>query len=372
VGYYRLVARIGLGGMGKVYLAEDSRLGRKVALKIISPRWTGCAQDRFIREARLASAPDHPNVCPIYDIGQTPEWCFIAMQYIEGQTLEQLIASRPLLTETMLSIALQTTDALSAAHRRGIIHCDIKSRNIMVTSRGQAIVLDFGLATILLPESRNTSGTATVVGTPAFMSPEQARGEEVGCRSDIFSLGVVLFHMATGTIPFRGASSADVLHSVIAESHTPPRELNPEIPHDLARVIDRALCKAPEDRYQSVREMAADLRSIQSQILLRKHPASVRAQRQRRTIAMALAASLLIALGWLAWQAANVSWARKQVPAIASLSRTGRRLDAFNLAVRARNYLPDDTELTRMMTAIADSLSVTSEPPGARVYLKNA
>jgi serine/threonine protein kinase/formylglycine-generating enzyme required for sulfatase activity len=370
VGYYRVVARIGSGGMGEVCLAEDSRLGRKVALKIISPVWTAGAQHRFIREAQLASAPDHPNVCPIYDIGQTPEWCFIAMQYIEGQTLEKLIGTTPLASDLILSIALQAADALSAAHQRGIIHRDIKSRNIMVTSRGQAIVLDFGLATILTRDRDDTSRTARVVGTPAFMSPEQARGELLDYRSDIFSLGVVLFHMATGTTPFRGASRADVLHSVITEPHQPVRELNPEIPQELAGVIDRALCKAPEDRYQSVQEMASDLQAIQSQVSLLKHPASVSARRQRRTFAMLAAASLLGALGWFAWQAANVRWARQQIPVIEAFARAGRSFEAYDLATLVRKYDPGEPTLTRLWPGISDMLSVTSEPGDAQVYVK--
>jgi serine/threonine protein kinase/formylglycine-generating enzyme required for sulfatase activity len=368
--HYRIVSLIGSGGMGRVYLAEDQKLGRRIALKLVASRWKGEGHARFLREAQLAAAIDHPNVCAIYDVDEASDKCFIAMQYVQGQTLEQLIDGRPLAVDTVLAIALQVADALSAAHRRGIVHRDIKSRNIMVTSAGQAIVLDFGLAKLFAPNSPDAALVDGMVGTPAFMSPEQARGKEVDCRSDIFSFGAVLYHMATGTTPFGGASSTEVMRSLAAEPHTPARSRNSKIPRKLADVIDRALCKAPQDRYQSVEDMASELRSIQSQLSLVKHPASVRARKQHRTIATVVAASLLMAFGWIAWQSANVSWARKQVPVIANLARTGQSLDAYDLAVRVRKYVPDDRALNRIMIAISDSLTVTSEPAGARVYLK--
>jgi serine/threonine protein kinase len=255
--------------MGQVYLAEDARLGRKVALKVIAAGKIGEGRARSIREAQAASALDHPNVCTIHDIGEDGPWCFIAMQCVQGQSLDEMIGGRPLPMDKLLSIALQIADALRAAHERGIIHCDIKPRNVIITSQGQAKVLDFGLARLLAPTSLQTRSEG-VAGTPAYMSPEQARGEAVDRRSDIFSLGVVLFHMATGTTPFRGASAEEMLRSVTGEPHTQVRDLNPVVSHRLAGVIDRALCKAPEDRYQSVEEMASDLRAIQSKFGARR------------------------------------------------------------------------------------------------------
>jgi serine/threonine protein kinase/formylglycine-generating enzyme required for sulfatase activity len=370
LGHYRIVEMIGSGGMGDVYLAEDSRLARKVALKVFSQKWMNDGGSKFLREAQLASALDHPNVCAIYDVGESSDHCFIAMQYIEGQTLEQLIGGRPLALDTLLSVALQTADALSAAHKRGIIHCDIKSRNIMVTSRGQAIVLDFGLAKLLAPERKDNSHGVRFVGTPAFMSPEQARGDVVDGRSDIFSFGVVLYHMATGKTPFHGATSADVMRSVIEDPHMPTRTLNPKMPLRLDEIVDRALCKAPEDRYQSMEEITSDLRSIQSEILHKQHPASESARRQRRTIVMVATAALLVALGSFAWQSANRSWARKQVPVIVKLAQERAFFPAYDLAKPVRKYLPDDPTLMQLLPVIRDFLSVTSEPPGAQVYLK--
>jgi serine/threonine protein kinase/formylglycine-generating enzyme required for sulfatase activity/cephalosporin-C deacetylase-like acetyl esterase len=370
LGHYRVDLLIGSGGMGRVYLAEDLRLGRKVALKIIAPFWISDGQPRFLREAQLASALDHPNVCAIYDVGESAGNCFIAMQYVEGETLEKLINGRPMAVDELFEIAMQLADALSAAHQRGIIHRDIKPRNIMITARGQAMVLDFGLAKSFAPEESHAFRTEGVVGTPAFMSPEQARGAGVDGRSDIFSFGAVLYHMATGEVPFRGASSSDVMRAVIEDPHMPTRTLNPKMPRKLDEIVDRALCKAPEDRYQSVEAIATDLRSLQSEISHRQHPASVSARRQRRTIAMVTTAALLVALGWFAWQSANRSWARQQVPIIEKLAQAREFFDAYDLADRVRKYLPGDPTLNRLMPVISDSLSVTSEPPGAQVYVK--
>jgi formylglycine-generating enzyme required for sulfatase activity len=370
LGHYRVEVLIGSGGMGRVYLAEDLRLGRKVALKIIAPCWFSDRQLRFLHEAQLASAPDHPNVCAIYDVGDSSGHYFIVMQYVEGQTLEKLIGDQPIAVDVLLTISIQVADALAAAHQRGIIHRDIKSRNIMITARGQAMVLDFGLAKSFAPEQADGARIGGVVGTPAFMSPEQARGELVDVRSDIFSFGAVLYHMATGTVPFRGSSSADVMRAVIAKPHTPPRELNPTLPRQLVGVVDRALSKSPQDRYQSAEEMASDLRSIQMELSLPSHPASVTARRQRRQTLAAVAAALVMgAAGWLAWQWANLNWARQQLPAIESLARAGQTLAAYDLADRARNYLPGDAELTRLLGVISSTLTVRSEPAGAGVYL---
>jgi formylglycine-generating enzyme required for sulfatase activity/dienelactone hydrolase len=371
LGHYRVVSLIGSGGMGQVYLAEDPRLGRKVALKTIAQGPIGEARSRFMREARLASAFDHPNICAIHDVGESSGQCFIAMQYIEGQSLKQLIGGRPLPLDTLLPIALQIADALGAAHQRSIIHRDIKPGNIIVTSRGQAKVLDFGLAKLLVPESPDILRTEGVVGTPAYMSPEQARGGEADHRSDIFSFGAVLFHMATGSAPFHGESSVDVMRAVITERHAPPRELKPDMPPALAAVIDRAMAKSPADRYQSVEEMASDLRAIAEQISLPTHPAFVSARRRRRlTNAAFVAVSLAVVLGWFAWHTASLRWARQQVPAIERLAQAGRSFEAYDLAVRVRKYRPGDPALTRLMLSLADSLSVTSEPAGAQVYLK--
>src|SRR5687768_4167291 len=267
-GPYSIEKQIGSGGMGAVYLAQDVRLGRRVALKLLDSTLTADAQsrERFLREARLASALDHPNICTIHDVGEAEGRPFIAMQYVEGKTLRRLIEGRPLSLDSLLSITHQIADALLAAHERGIVHRDIKSGNIIVTPQGQVKVLDFGLARLVERPSgesdQNLTMTGQVMGTPASMSPEQARGERVDHRSDIFSFGCVLYEMATGQIPFKGRSSADVISALLTQAHTPAVALNKETPSRLSSVIDRALAKEPEDRYQSVREMVLDLRQV--------------------------------------------------------------------------------------------------------------
>ena len=270
IGRYKTLSRLGAGGMGDVYLAEDATLGRKVALKVLAPHLVADSRsiERFKREARLASALDHPNICTIYEVGAADGTSFISMQYrVEGESVERLIDGRPLPTARGLSIALQVADALAAAHALGIVHRDIKPGNIIVTPRGQAKVLDFGVAKMLTPteawagDSKLTRTGATV-GTPSYLSPEQARGAHVDHRSDIFSLGVLLYEMASGQLPFKRPSAAEVMHAIINEPHTSVSEIDKEVPPGLAAVIDRALAKEPAARYQSVNEMIVELRQV--------------------------------------------------------------------------------------------------------------
>jgi serine/threonine-protein kinase len=259
--------------MGEVYLAQDTKLARKVALKLLPHSLTADARlrARFFREAQLASALDHPNVCTIHEVGESSTFLFIAMQYIEGVNLKQIIRSQSLKLDALLSISLQAADALAAAHDLGIIHRDIKSDNIIVTPKGQAKVLDFGLAKLINSlgstdiagaESDSASQltrTGVVMGTPNYMSPEQARGENIDHRSDIFSLGVVIYEMACGSLPFKRRSQTETMNAVINEVHTPVAEFNHEIPAELSAAIDRALSKEPADRYQSMGELLSDL-----------------------------------------------------------------------------------------------------------------
>jgi formylglycine-generating enzyme required for sulfatase activity/cephalosporin-C deacetylase-like acetyl esterase len=370
LGHYRVVSLIDAGGMGRVYLAEDPRLGRKVALKTIEADPMGEGRARYLREARLASALDHPNICAIHDVGESSGVCFIAMQYVQGQTLKQLINDRPVALDTLVSIALEVADALAAAHRRGIIHRDIKPSNIMVDSRRQVKVLDFGVAKLQMPSPR-ASDSEHVAGTPAYMSPEQARGEPVDDRSDIFSFGAVLYQMATGSVPFAGASSREVMRDVIEKPHRQPRQLNPQTPPELVTIINRALAKAPQDRYHSVEEMAADLRELAAKVSLPTHPALVSARRHRRGMIAGLAAmAITVLVSWRAWQAAHRTWALKQIPVVESLVRDGRTFEAHDLTVRALRYVPGEPKLMRLMPVISDTLTITSEPAGAHVYLK--
>ena len=271
IDHYLIEKQLGSGGVGEVYLAQDVSLGRNVALKLLDPGRTRdeAMRTRFLREARLASSLDHPNICTIHEVGEAESRLFIAMQYVEGETLRRAIGGRALGLDSFLSISLQVAEALAEAHSRGIIHRDIKPGNIILNSRGQAKVLDFGLAKLLdRPEDEADSHltmTGVVMGTPASMSPEQARGERVDHRSDIFSFGVVLYEMATGRIPFSGRSKADVISALLTQPHTPAADLNKEITAHLSGVIDRALAKETDERYQTINQMIADLRQVVSE-----------------------------------------------------------------------------------------------------------
>ena len=273
VSHYRVLGRLGAGGMGEVYLAEDVTLGRKVALKFLPPssKADDQAQRGLIAEAQAAAALDHPNICAIYEVGRHAERSFIVMQYVEGEPLSSRIG-RGLDLALALSIGAQMADALAEAHARGIIHRDLKPQNIIVNARDQAKLLDFGLAraqervlsadlteaeTQELPTPRGT-----VQGTPLYMSPEQASGRPQDARSDLFSLGVVLYEMVTGTRPFSGKTSAEVMEAILARAPAPLSRPGLTVPYELQRIVSKALAKHPEDRYQTARDLLIDLRAL--------------------------------------------------------------------------------------------------------------
>jgi serine/threonine-protein kinase len=261
LGPYRLIRQIGSGGMGVIYAAEDTRLGRRVAVKLLPPEYgrDPRAKERFVREARTASALDHPNLCTVYDVGDSDGRLFIVLAFYEGETLRERLRRGPLPAAEARDVAVQVARGLARAHEAGITHRDIKPANVMLTRRGEAKILDFGIAKLAGDVTLTRTGGAW--GTPAYMSPEQARGQAVDSRSDVWALGVLLYEMLAGQRPFEGDDAQVVLSSILAQEPVPLARLRPEVPLDLARVVATALAKEPAHRYASAAELLADLES---------------------------------------------------------------------------------------------------------------
>jgi serine/threonine protein kinase/tetratricopeptide (TPR) repeat protein len=300
---YKVIEELGRGGMGVVYKAEDTKLKRTVALKLLPPELTHIPEvkERFMREAQAAAALDHPNICTVYEFDEAEEKTFISMAYVEGQSLRKKLESGPLELDEALRIALQAAQGLQIAHKKGVVHRDIKSANIMVTEDNQAKIMDFGLA-------RMTGGTlltqeGTAMGTIAYMSPEQAQGEEVDHRTDIWSFGVVLYEMFGGQLPFMGEHDQAVVYSILNKKPKPITELRSEIPVSIGQVVDKALEKNPDKRYQQIDELLDDLKSISAGIVpeeIKSRLRKVKLQKRKRIILYAGAAVLIVIMALIA------------------------------------------------------------------------
>ncbi|HET7746783.1 MAG TPA: serine/threonine-protein kinase, partial [Vicinamibacteria bacterium] len=378
VSHYRIVGKLGEGGMGVLYRAIDTRLERSVAIKVLPAEAASDpdARRRLIREARAASALSHPNIVTIYEVDTAGEVDFIAMEQVDGEPLDRRLAAGPLTVREGLRVGREIAEALAAAHAVGILHRDVKPSNVMVTSGGRVKVLDFGLAKRLQPVSVSTgaatasrndlTGEGRIVGTVAYMSPEQAEGGHVDARSDVFSLGVVIYEILCGQRPFRGTSVTAVLSGILKDPPVPPRRLRPEVPADAEAVILRCLEKDRDRRYASAEEAGRALAGSEERL---RRPAAV----SRRAVALAtalLAALLAAGGGWLGVTRSRARWVREQAaPEAARRAEAGDYYGAFSLARRAARVAPDDRELRDVIDRVTLPATVVTEPPGAEVHI---
>ena len=411
VAHYEVIGKLGAGGMGEVYLALDKGLGRRVALKLLPSHFTRDAERarRFELEARAASALNHPNILTIYDVGRGGDLQFIAAEYVEGQTLRQRLSGGPMSLSDALDTSAQVAAALVAAHAAGIVHRDIKPENVMVRPDGLVKVLDFGLAKLAERRPAEDPGAPAaiavktdpgrVMGTARYMSPEQARGMEVDARSDIFSLGAMLYEMIAGRPPFEGETTADLFAAILKVE---PAPLAPGVPGELQEIVNGSLRKDRDERYQTVEELFVALKSLKQRLEIQAEleraaqtdgkrdgqsaRTTVTAQQpvaadtaSRRLHARSSAlrigpvvVALILAVAGLFGYRRNAGLvaARESVPQVKELAGQGKYFDAYDLALKLRERLPDDATFAGLMPEISDDLSVRTEPAGANVYLK--
>ena len=376
---YRIIEVLGRGGMGIVYKAEDMKLKRNVALKFLPPELIQNeeAKERFVIEAQSAAALSHPNICTIHEINEEEERSFIAMEYVEGKSLAEKIEEGPLEIEEALDISVQVAEGLQEAHKKGIIHRDIKSANIMVSDKGQAKIMDFGLAkvkggTLLTREGRT-------LGTVAYMSPEQARGGEIDHRSDIWSLGVVIYEMLSGQLPFKGDHVASILYSAAHDEPKRLKEIKPEIPSEVEQIIGRALKKKPESRYSSAAEMLKDLKAYLTSLRapevgitdLKSFVRHIRKPRVAIPVILIILVLGIIAV-WYFNRSTKIGWARKEaLPEIIRLVEEDDYTAAFKLALQAEKYIPEDPMLIEQWPKMSTEVSILTTPPEADVYMRD-
>jgi dienelactone hydrolase len=376
--HYRIISQIGAGGMGTVYLAEDTHLQRRVALKFLAPDTASHpdAAARLLREGRAASALDHPHIATVYEIGDHAGQPFIAMAYYEGETLAVCVARGPLPLADIARVIAQVADALDAAHAAGIVHRDLKPSNVMLTAKGQVKILDFGLAKIDMGETATQLTRAgTTLGTAGYMSPEQAAGHVADARSDLWSLGIVAYEMLGGRAPFHGTNTLAIIQAVLTAAIVPIRTLRPDVAPELEEIVSRTLVRDRDRRTIA----AADVRDLASACHARlassgQQPAIVRPKLSRRTqIAAAVVALALVGSGvaWWTQRNAKIRWARQvALPEIVRLAEAEKFDAAYRLALQARPYIPDDPLLARQIEDVSTRADVQSEPAGAQVFYR--
>jgi serine/threonine protein kinase/dienelactone hydrolase len=382
LGPYTIVALLGQGGMGVVYRARDERLQRDVAIKVLPPGLLSDepAKSRFRKEALALARLSHPNIAAVFDVGEQDGMDYLVMECVPGQTLSQKMRSQQLPPKEIFSLGVQVAGALEEAHEQGVVHRDLKPSNIMVTPKGHAKVLDFGLAKLLEPVgtpevTRSLDDTHGPVGTALYMSPEQAKGELVDSRTDLWSFGVVLYEALAGKPPFQGASALAILRAVSTEDPKSLREIRPETPEGAVQIVSHALEKDLSKRYQSASEISSDLSDVLLQLSAPSLPPADRASRFSPRILLAAIVLLLLLAGsvmWLYQRSERRHWAREEaVPAMAKLKSEDKSLAAFLLLKKAEQYLPDDPQLARLSEENTTHVSVTSSPANATVEIQD-
>jgi serine/threonine protein kinase/formylglycine-generating enzyme required for sulfatase activity/dienelactone hydrolase len=387
LGPYEIVALLGAGGMGEVYRARDMRLQRTVAIKILPAHLSSNPElhARFEQEAKAISGLQHPNICVVHDVGSQDGIDFMVMEHVAGKTLDKLIPSGGLETDLATRYAAQIADALARAHAAGIVHRDLKPANIMVDESGLVKVLDFGLAKLAEPESGMSQAMTIattpgmIVGTAAYMSPEQAEGKAIDARSDVFSFGSVLYEMLTGRRAFEGQSSAALLSAITRDDPKPLTEIKRDIPAEVRRIVSRCLAKDPASRYASGTGLAHELRQCRDLLFPQSgavlSPARIAREVQRPRVLIPVLLTVIMlgsAVTWLVKRSRDARWAREvAVPEISQLADQGKFGEAYSVAVKAEKSIPGDPALAKLWPVISYQLSLETTPPGADVYRKD-
>ncbi len=374
-----MIEQMGAGGMGVVYRAQDEKLNRVVAVKIVAPGvlTSDDARDRFRREALALARLNHPHIAAVYDVGEQDGVDYIVMECVQGQSLRTALQAGPLTVVEATRIVLQVAEALEEAHAQGVVHRDLKPANVMITAKGNAKVLDFGVAKLLAATEATQSLTeaAGPIGTPLYMSPEQALGKVVDARTDLWSLGVLYYEMLTGRPPFQADTTLAVLHAVIADPFPPVRQLRPDAPEEADHIVVKAMQKETERRYASAAEVAHDASGLLSR--LSGYVPAVEAPSTRYLKMMTAALTLVLIAGavagwWIYRRAAERRWAREDaIPQIQNLIEDRRPLQAFQVLDRAEKYLPGDPHLQQIRKRNSESVSINSDPPGAQVAIQD-